>query len=402
MTSAAVAWPSAGRDLEPLRATFPARVVVDPSAIAQNFRALDASIDAASIAVIKADAYGHGLFAVADALEGAGCSTFALAQGEEALRLAKHLRSCGSEARILTWITWPGEVSDLVERGIELGVSTPEQVHAGARAAHACGVNARLHLAIDTGMSRAGAMPEDFSALCATAAAAHGVDVVGVWSHLARADDLTSDGQEATRRQIERFEQACEQARAHGLTPSVRHLAASAGGLAHARAHADAVRWGISLYGYAPSAQLEAVRLIEAKRLEALLISLKRVPAGSEVSYGGTWVAPGERWLGIVPVGYANGIPRTASGRAEVAIAGRRYRQVGRICMDQMIIDLGPASEPAPAAVGDLVEVLGGRGPDAREWAGWAETIPYEILTSFGQRVPYRLANSSKGDDSDR
>ncbi len=396
------AWPTPGRDLEPDRGRFPARLIIDPSAITANIEALAALSDAVPLAIVKANAYGHGIDLAARAALDAGCRWFGVAQAEEALRLAALLKQWGEDGHILTWIVRPGEWAPLVEAGVDITVSEVGQVLDVAAAAAGLERTARIHLKIDTGMSRGGASAADFSRLVAAARQAQDVghcEVVGLWSHLSRADDPSEGGLAQTRLAEQEFVAARDQMVAAGLTPRVCHLAATAGGLWHESTRFDLVRWGISQYGYAPNPEMPLpVRLRPAMRLEAQLTLVKRVAAGRPVSYGGTVTLDEDRWLGIVPVGYANGIPRLASNRAWVGINGQRCRQLGRICMDQMVVDLGPADAEPVGHVGDLCDVLGGSGPDADEWAEWAQTISYEILTDIGLGVPRRVAAPGIGD----
>lgn len=402
MTSA---WPSPGRDLDPARWAFPARVIVDPAAIAHNYTVLAGATNAASLAVVKANAYGHGLTVAARAAYDAGCRWFGVAQGSEALALARFFRAEAiTDARVLTWIFIEEQVWELVAAGVDVTVSEPAQVLAAAAAAAETGQVARMHLKIDTGMSRGGATAADFGRLLAAARQASDVGharIVGLWSHLARADEGTPAGAEATRAQTAEFEDARARMVAPGCAPEVAHLAASAGGLWHPATHADLVRWGIALYGYAPSpAQDCPVALRPAMCVEARLTLVKRVEAGRGVSYGGLTRLDEPRWVGVVPLGYANGIPRLASARAWVSVNGHRVRQLGRVCMDQFVIDLGPADAQPLGGAGDLVAVLGGPGPDAACWAQWADTISYEILTGIGQGVPRRIAAPTSGEDA--
>ena len=251
-------------------------------------------------------------------------------------------------------------------------------------------------------MSRAGAVPEDVAALAAAARTAQdigAVEVVGLWSHLSRADEPDSG---STEDHLERFLEAEAQVRATGLAPGIRHLAATGGLLWHPGARLDLVRAGIGLYGLSPDPHVATspeLDLHPAMRLEARLTQVKQVPAGQAVSYGGTWQAPTRRWLGLVPLGYGDGIPRAAASAGPVTVGGLRTHVVGRTCMDQVVIDLGPAVDddgvplPAPAAAGDVVVLWGDPAtspgaPTADEWAEVCSTINYEIVTRLGARVP--------------
>lgn len=250
-------------------------------------------------------------------------------------------------------------------------------------------------------MSRAGAVEADLPALAVAARAAQeagDVEVIGLWSHLSRADEPDSG---STEEHLARFRAAETVVRNAGLTPRVRHLAATGGLLWHPASRLDLVRAGIGLYGLSPDpavATAAELGLRPVMRLEAPLTQVKRVPAGRAVSYGGTWMTPTDRWLGLIPLGYADGLPRAAASAGPVAVGGRRTHVVGKVCMDQVVIDLGPAdgSDGAPAAAGDIAVLWGdptapGADPataTAQEWAEVCGTIGYEIVTRLGARVP--------------
>nr|WP_226925160.1 alanine racemase [Georgenia thermotolerans] len=385
----------------------PARAVVDLGAITDNVGVLRAAAPRAEVmAVVKADAYGHGLLPVARAALDGGATWLGVAQLAEALELRAGLdagaggpaaASDGAAAPahppILSWIFAPGApLGRALEADIDLSASAPWAVAEIAAAARATGRTARVHLEVDTGMGRGGARPEAFNELVAAAAAAQAegtVDVVGVWSHLACADEPENP---ATGRQVEVFTAALAQAERGGLRPRVRHLAASAGTLFHPATHFDLVRPGIAVYGLSPApavASSAALGLRPAMTLEARLVVVKAAPAGTPLSYGHTAVTTTDTHLGVVPLGYGDGIPRAASGLGPVTVAGRRYHVAGRVCMDQVILDLGP--ESTDVAVGDTAVLFGdGRDgtPTADDWAAVVGTINYEIVTRLGARVP--------------
>jgi alanine racemase len=286
----------------------------------------------------------------------------------------------------------------VVAADIDVSASTSDQVAAIARAAGSAHRTARLHLKIDTGLSRNGVAPEHWAQVCAEAAAAEAagaIEVVGIWSHFAAADE---PGHPSVGIQLGAFAAAEAQARAAGLTPTRRHLANSAGALIVPESRLELVRLGIATYGIDPApgvAALAGVTLRPVMRLRAQLANVKRIPAGRGVSYGWTWTAPNDTVVGLVPLGYADGIPRQAGDRAEVAWRGRRVPVRGRICMDQFVVELGPGAD---AEIGEDV-VLFGPGddgePSAEDWARHAGTIGYEIVTRIGARVPrtYRGAD---------
>ncbi|MDT3767178.1 alanine racemase [Gleimia hominis] len=385
------------------------------------------------MAVVKADAYGHGLVPAATALAQAGRSVFGIAQIPEAIHLAQALRETEvGNARIFSWLVPPTGGQQLIEHaldlGIELSVSTPQQVLAIAATKRP----ARVHLKVDTGMGRAGLLPGELEGvLAALQQCAPRVQLVGMWSHLAKADEDTAEGKQFTARQLEYLRQAHHEVqRAHrgilkrtGGNSSANlkqmgaeslslalHLAATAGQIWHPDTRLDMVRDGIGLYGLSPNPQVETEQelgLHPAMTLNARLMQVKRIPRGWTVSYGGTWRAEQDTWIGLVPLGYADGIARAASNRAWVRVYSQtgawNAPVVGRICMDQFMIKLGEGKRP-PAAVGDRVVIYGDptrtqtRGcPTASDWAGWADTISYEVLTRVGARVLKCYVGGSEG-----
>lgn len=360
--------------------SFPARAVVSSAAIRRNVTALRGRTAAAVMAVIKADAYGHGALPVAHAAVAGGATWLGIAQVDEAVALRPELPG----VRVLAWLYTPrSDVRDALRRDIDLGVGSPWAVDHVADAAAALGATARVHLKVDTGMGRGGVLPDEWDGFVRAALRRPELEVVGIWSHLARADEPDHP---ATARQAELFADAVARAEALGATPEVRHLAATSGVLWHPETHFDLVRPGIGIYGLVPDGSDPArAGLSPAMRLEAELAAVRRVPAGTPVSYGHTETV-GATTLGVVPLGYADGIPRQASGRgAGVGVGGRFAPVVGRICMDQFVVDLGP---DAPEGAGDVVRLWGPGGPAVEEWARAANTINYTITTQVGPRVP--------------
>ncbi|MDO4665266.1 MAG: alanine racemase [Actinomycetaceae bacterium] len=368
-----------------------ARALVDLDAITHNLAAL--KTDKERMVIVKAGAYGHGLEPVSAHLWDLGIRWFGVAQLSEALQLRQTL----PEARILSWIFRGGpDVEAAISRNISLSVSDLAGLRTIEDAASRVGVRPRIHLKIDTGMSRAGAPVAKWPALCRYAheAAARGnIEVEGVWSHLSSAD--TRAGRALTVAAFAEFRAALETAKNAGIQPKWQHLGASAGALWHQDLPGNMVRLGIAVYGLSPEPTTQTedeMGIIPALSLETELMLVKKVAGGRPVSYGATWVTPSERYLGIVPVGYADGIHRLASGKARVLVITEdgpvSVPQVGRICMDQFVVDLG---ENTGAKAGDKVVVFGPgtRGePTVNEWAHWADTINYEILTAVGPRVP--------------
>jgi len=385
----------------------PARAVVDLSAVRHNVGVLAQAAPTAQVmAVVKADAYGHGLLPVARAALAGGATWLGVAQLAEALELRAGLDAAAApptgdgapravevpRPRILTWLFAPGApLTRALEADLDLSASAPWAVEEIAAAARATGRTARVHLKVDTGMGRGGARPEAFGDLldAALRAGAEGtVDVVGVWSHLACADEVDNP---VTAEQTALFTAALDQAARAGVHPEVRHLAASSGTLFHPATHFDLVRPGIGVYGLTPAPDVAGsaeLGLRPAMRLEARLTVVKPVPAGTPLSYGHTARTTVDTFVGVVPLGYGDGIPRAASDRGPVAVAGRRLHVAGRVCMDQVVVDLGP--DAADVREGDVAVLFGdGDGvPTADEWAGASGTINYEIVTRLGARVP--------------
>jgi alanine racemase len=361
---------------------------VDLDAVAANVEVLRSRAPgAALLAVVKADAYGHGLVPVARAALAGGADWL----GTALLAEAAALRQAGITAPILTWL-WAPEDPDLtacVRAEIDVTASWAWQLEALTAAAHATGVRARVQLKIDTGLGRNGSTTADWPALVEQAAAleaAGTIRVTGIWSHFALADAPSSATNAA---QVAAFDAALAVAEAGGLTPEVRHIANSAATLVAPEAHYDLVRPGIAVYGVSPGGELaepEQYGLAAAMTLRARLAGVKRVPAGQGVSYGHEYVTARPTTLGLVPLGYADGIPRAAGGRGPVLAAGRVRTIAGRVCMDQFVLDLGDD----PVQAGDEVVLFGSaaRGePSAEDWARAAGTIGYEIITRLGPRI---------------
>lgn len=383
-----------------------ARAVVDLTAIRDNVEALRRRAPSSEVMpVVKADGYGHGMLPAARAALAGGATWLGTATPAEALAL----RSAGvgpADARVLTWLYAPGAPhAELCAADVDVAVAAPwalDEVAAGARIA---GRTARVHLKVDTGLGRNGLMAADLPDVVARAArleASGEVLVVGVMSHLASADE---PGNPSIARQAAEFDDAVRVVEDAGLRPEVRHLANSAATLTALELHYDLVRPGIAVYGLSPVPQVGPpgdFGLRPVMTLEARLATVKHVGAGQGVSYGHRYTTSSDTVLGVVPLGYADGIPRHASG-GSVGVGGpvrvgdgetaRVLRVAGRVCMDQVVLDLGPA---ARERAGDVVTLFGasdgvahGAGvPNAEDWAEAAGTISYEIVTRIGTRVP--------------
>ncbi|SDQ97758.1 alanine racemase [Microbacterium sp. cf332] len=363
--------------------------LIDVEAIEQNVRHLRRLVQTEVIAVVKADGYGHGAVRAATAALSGGASRLGVADIAEAVAL----RRAGITAPVVAWLHGPDpDFRSAAEHGIELGISSIVQLQAAAAAAspdHPVGV----HLKVETGLGRNGVEPREWVRVCAEAARLERVGhlrVVGVFSHLSNTS-LADD-----RAALARFHDALDAAAEVGVRPPLRHIAASNAAIALPEARLNCVRLGIAIYGLSPLADRSSadLGLRPAMTLRSSVAAVRRVPAGQGVSYGYTHRTAAETTLALIPLGYADGVPRQASGRGPVMIGDRRFTVSGRIAMDQFVVDVGDAQ----VAVGDEVVLFGdptlGR-PAAAEWGDAADTIDYEIVTRIGPRV-HRTAVSSE------
>jgi len=373
-----------------------AEVTVDLTAIRDNVASLRAHAPGAAVmAVVKADGYGHGLVPSARAAQAGGAEWLGTAVLTEALQL----RAAGIEGRILTWLAAPGERFEAaLDEDIDVTASAVWAVEEIEAAAALTGRPARLHLKVDTGLGRNGSAQADWPDLIEAALKAQAdglVQIVGLMSHFAIADE---PGHPTIARQIEVFREAVGLAEARGVRPEVRHLANSAATLTLPAAHFDLVRPGIAVYGLSPmpqDARPEQLGLRPAMSVRARLALVKRVPPGQGVSYGHAYVTEHETTLALVPLGYGDGIPRHAGNRGPIVVAGKVRPIAGRVCMDQVMVDLGDDE----AEVGDEVVLFGdGRGgePTAEDWAQASDTISYEIVTRMAPRLPRRYVGTAE------
>ncbi|MBB4764492.1 alanine racemase [Amorphoplanes digitatis] len=350
------------------RRSAAARIVVDLDAVAHNTRVLVARARGELMAVVKADGFGHGAVGVARAAIGAGASWLGVTGIGEALEL----RAAGLGAPVVSWLNpLAADFASAVREDIDLAV--PGLSHLAVMPA-----GARVHLQVDTGMARDGAAPQEWAGLCRAAReaeAAGRIVVAGVMSHLAGPDTAGA---------LRRFRECADVARGAGLRPAVCHLAATAATLTAPEAHFDLVRAGAGLVGIDPTG---GNVLRGAMTLTAPVVEVRRVAAGTPVGYDHAWRATRDTTLALLPVGYADGLPRPAGPHAEVLLGGRRCRVAGRISMDQIVVEAGAGCRP-----GDIAVVFGpGRHgePTVADWAGWAGTLPHEIVTGLGAR-PHR------------
>ncbi|MFI0511445.1 alanine racemase [Streptomyces sp. WSLK1-5] len=369
----------------PLRA----RAEIDLAALRANVRTLRARASGAAVmAVVKADAYGHGAVPCARAAVEAGARWLGTATPEEALAL----RAAGLPGRIMCWLWTPGGPwREAIEADLDVSVSGMWALRELVAAARLAGVPARVQLKADTGLGRGGCQPgEDWAELVTEALRAQSeglLTITGLWSHFACADE---PGHPSIAAQLALFREMLAYAEGRGVRPEVRHIANSPATLTLPESHFDLVRTGIATYGISPSPELGVPAdfgLRPVMTLSASIALVKRVPGGHGVSYGHHYVTPGPTTLGLVPVGYADGIPRHASGAGPVLVDGKWRTVAGRIAMDQFVVDLG-GDEP-PAGTRAVLFGPGDRGePTAEDWAQAAGTIAYEIVTRIGTRVP--------------
>ena len=382
-----------------------AEVIVDLSAIRFNVSLFaDAATSAELMAVVKADAYNHGALPVARACLESGATQLGTATVGEALSL----REAGITAPITAWMWIPGEdLTRAVQAGITIGVPSPEHaeylVEVAQRAASRPESNAKflaagtgqmdaaterpkaiaITLMIDTGLSRSGITPDQWESVVKRIAAHRELfDVRGVMSHLASADDSARAA--FTDVQNRRFQRAIEICRDHGIDPSTNHIANTPAALTRPDLHHQMVRPGVGIYGVDPvvgGSGGNAGRLQPAITFRAKVITTKIIRAGESVSYGGTWTATRDTRTAVIAAGYADGVPRTASGKFKVGIGGKLYPQIGRVCMDQIVVNLGDAEEPTDVRPGDWATIFGEGGISASELAAAAGTIDYEVLT---------------------
>ena len=361
-----------------------AEIVVELAAIRHNVAVLREHTATPVMTVVKADGYGHGLLPSARAAREGGADWLGVATLDEAVAL----REGGDTGRVLCWLGVPGE-DYAAAIAADVDVTVYGEAELAEVVAAAGGRVPRVQVKVDTGLSRGGAPREQWHDLFAAAACLERegrIRVTGVWSHFACSDEPdhpANDAQQAA------FEDALALATTAGLEPEVRHLANSAAAILRPAARYDLVRCGIASYGLDPApGHTPDLGLVPAMTVQTVLAMTKQVEKGAGVSYGHTWTAERATRLGLVPVGYADGVPRHAGNRAEVLVGGARRPLRGRVCMDQVVVEVGPDD-----AAGDRVCLFGtGRDgePTAQEWAEWCDTISYEIVTRIGGRFVRR------------
>ncbi|OBF80509.1 alanine racemase [Mycobacterium sp. 852002-51163_SCH5372311] len=372
-----------------------AEAVVDLGAIEHNVRVLREHAGAAQVmAVVKADGYGHGAVRVAHAALAAGAAELGVATVEEALAL----RADGITAPVLAWLHPPGmDFGPALMGNVEIAVSSVRQVDELLDAVRRTGRTATVTVKVDTGLNRNGVAAAQFPAVLTAlrqAVAEEAVRMRGLMSHMVYADQPDNPINDV---QAQRFTNMLEHARDVGVRFEVAHLSNSSATLSRPDLAFDLVRPGIAVYGLSPVPHLGDMGLIPAMTVKCAVSLVKPIRAGEGVSYAHTWVAKRDTTLALLPVGYADGVFRSLGGRLEVQINGRRYPGVGRICMDQFVVDLGPGR--VDVAEGDEAVLFGPGGsgePTAQDWADLLDTIHYEVVTSPRGRITRTYREAEK------
>jgi alanine racemase len=382
----------AATDTSSSDATFgqrPTRIRIDLDALTHNLRALRAHAGVPVMGIVKANAYGHGLVPVGLHLQAQGVEQLGVAFLEEGVAL----RKAGVTIPILVMggIFGP-QAAALIANDLEITVSSLSKLRQVEAAAELLGRKAVVHLKIDTGMERIGVHSYHAGPFIEAAVASRWCTVKGVYSHLACADD---PGSAMTAQQIARFNEACAHFERIGAPMPIRHLANSGGVLHYPDSHLDMVRPGIALYGVLPDpAARPTVALRPVLSLVSQVVYFKVVPAGQPVSYGATWAPRVDTRVVTIPIGYGDGWPRALSSRGDVLIRGVRHPIVGRICMDQFMVDIGAGGTAYNEDEVVLIGAQGGEVIRCEDVAVLAGTIPYEILVNLNTRIPRDYART--------
>ncbi len=366
-------------------------IVVDLESIRHNARLLRAKLapGVRMMACVKAYAYGHEPVETARALLAEGVEELCVATIEEGVLL----RAAGIRAPILILGAFPCESAEtLIANDLTVTVFAETHITALAKAGRALGLSPKVHLKVDTGMTRLGVRTEDELLDVAQLCISRGLFIAGIYTHFAFADEALDET--FTDRQLAMFQNAVARLRAAGIDPGVVHAANSAGLLRSPSYHLDMVRPGIALYGYHPAPQWgQALALRPALSVYARIVRIADVPAGTSVGYGCAYTCAGASRIATLPLGYADGIPRAAGRGAQVDVGGRAAPIVGRVCMDQLMIDVTETD----ARVGDVVQVYGaalGCAGSLQATADVLETISYELLCRLSMRLPRVIAHS--------
>ncbi len=366
---------------------------IDLAAIAHNVAVVADRSQSAVMAVVKADGYGHGAVPVAQAALSAGATDLGVATIAEALAL----RSAGIAAPVVAWLHTPTtDFGPAIETSVEIAVSSPRQLARVVASASAIGRPALVSAKIDTGLARNGVGPEEWPDLrdaLAKAVADESIVFRAAMCHLARGDEPDHPLNDV---QAARLDACVQELDELGIAPHLVHISNSAAALARPDLSRDLVRAGIAIYGRSPLPRDHG--LIPAMTLSAEVSMVKKVSAGQGVSYGHTWTAPHDTTLALLPAGYADGVPRLLSNLLHVQINGRSYPGVGRVCMDQMVVDLGTDSDVAEGDRAVLFGTGSQGGPTAKDWADAVGTIDYEIVSGVRGRVERRYVGASTGE----
>ncbi len=377
------------RESKVLYDSRPTFAEIDLAALHHNFQVIRSSIPrkAEILAVVKADAYGHGFMDISRELEQLGVNAFGVAFLAEGIQLRK---SGIDKPILLLGGVYPGQERKCIGFNISTIVFTLEQAQALNSAAGKLFRKAQVHLKIDTGMGRLGIPYADAPAFLNELKKLPNILLEGIISHFASADELDESGQYFTRLQAERFAWVLAEARKAGFVPRYVHIANSAAALLREMPGCNLVRPGIALYGAIPSADFQGkLSLKPVMRLKSRIAMLKWVEAGTSISYARRFTASGKSLIASVPVGYADGYPRSLTNRGQALVRGQRARVAGTVCMDWIMLDVSGIPD---VAVGDEVVLIGPDGAGncihAEELAQLAGTIPYEIFCGISKRVP--------------
>lgn len=359
-------------------------------AIEQNVTVLKARAGVPVMVVVKADGYGHGAVPVALAALNAGADWLGVAYLDEAFEL----RAAGVPGRVLAWLlSADDDLAAALDQDIDLSVSSTEQLAAIVEIAKQRGIRVRVHIEVDTGMARAGVPVSKWREVFEfAAAAAESLELISIWSHLACADQPTHS---ANADQYLNYERALVAADQAGLSGFFRHLSNSAGTLAHPELKYDLVRCGIAVYGVTPGGDLPPASeygLSPVMTLKSQIAQVRRLKAGDGVSYSHRWIASEPTTVGLIPLGYADGLPRAATNRGTVEYCGKIFPIVGTVCMDQCVVDFGDF----PVVAGEEVVVFGAAQTSAHAWAEQTATIGYELVTRIGPRVQRIYVDSGR------
>ncbi|MFM1786689.1 MAG: alanine racemase [Actinomycetota bacterium] len=353
---------------------------VNLAAIEHNIKVLKETAGVPVLAVVKADGYGHGAVPVALAAKSAGADWLGVAFLDEAFEL----RNNNVPGPILTWLLDDSDnFAEALDQDIDLSVTSLDLLRKISALAKQREINARVHVEVDTGLSRAGVAISDFDNFFKEFSKIENVELISIWSHLACADEPNHPVNEM---QHKNYEHAIEVAAKHGLVPKIRHLANSAGALAHPNLRYDMVRCGIATYGVAPGGDLSDAKELNLKAAMTVIskiATVRKLNAGDGVSYSFKWTAQKPTTVGLIPIGYADGVMRHISKTGSVTLNGNIYPIVGTVCMDQFVVDFG-ATE---ISVGDEVVLFGDGGMSAHQWAQQVDAIGYELVTRLGSRI---------------